>query len=126
MKRIIATDEAPAALGPYSQAVDTGDWVFVAGQVPIDPRSGKIESEDVGAQTRQVLENVSAILRAAGLGLESVVKATVFLQSMGDFKAMNEVYAEFFREAHPARAAVEVAALPLGAQVEIEVTARRG
>jgi 2-iminobutanoate/2-iminopropanoate deaminase len=125
MKKIIRTDHAPAALGPYSQAVDAGDLVFVAGQVPIDPASGKIEVADISAQTRQVLENVRAILEAADLSLANVVKATVFLQSMDDFKSMNAVYAGYFPDSPPARAAVEVAGLPLGALVEIEVIARR-
>lgn len=125
MRKAIKTDHAPAALGPYSQAIDTGDLVFVAGQVAIDPSTGKIEVDDIASQTRQALENVKAILAAADLGMQSVVKATVFLQSMDDFKAMNAVYAEFFAEDPPARAAIEVAGLPLGAGVEIEVIARR-
>ncbi|MFQ5510932.1 MAG: RidA family protein [Candidatus Krumholzibacteriia bacterium] len=125
MKKAIRTEHAPAAIGPYSQAVDTGDLVFVSGQVPVVPGSGQIEASDIAGQTRQSLENVKAILHAAGLALDDVVKATVFLQSMEDFKAMNTVYAEFFAETPPARAAVEVAALPLGALVEIEVLARR-
>ncbi|MEE9271042.1 MAG: RidA family protein [Candidatus Krumholzibacteria bacterium] len=125
MKKIVSTDSAPAALGPYSQAVDTGDLVWVSGQVPLDPVSGRIEAPDIVTQTRQSLENVKAILEAAGLGLTDVVKATVFLQSLSDFKAMNAVYAEYFTEDPPARATVEVAALPLGAMVEIEAVARR-
>ena len=125
MKKIVSTDHAPAAIGPYSQAIDTGDLVFVAGQVPINPASGKIEVSDIKDQTRQVLENVAAILATADLELSHVVKATVFLQSMQDFKAMNEVYAEYFNEEPPARAAVAVAALPLDARVEIEVIAKR-
>jgi 2-iminobutanoate/2-iminopropanoate deaminase len=125
MKKIISTDKAPAAIGPYSQAVDTGDLVFVAGQVPIYPPQGKIVVDDVTGQTRQVLENLKAILNAAGLGMENVVKATVFLVSMDDFQDMNKVYSEYFSNEPPARAAVEVAALPLGARVEIEAIARR-
>jgi len=125
MKKIISTDKAPKAIGPYNQAVDTGDLVFVAGQVPIDPAEGKITSSDVSGQTRQVLENVKAILTAADLDLNNVVKATVFLQSMGDFNAMNNVYAQYFEKDPPARATVEVGGLPLGALVEIEVIARR-
>jgi 2-iminobutanoate/2-iminopropanoate deaminase len=125
MKKIIKTDHAPAALGPYSQAVDTGDLVFVAGQVPVNPASGSIESDDVSSQTRQALENVKAILEASGLTLGHVAKVTVFLQSMDDFKAMNAVYAEYFSGDPPARAAVEVAKLPLGALVEIEAIAHR-
>jgi len=125
MKKIIKTDRAPAAIGPYSQAVDTGDLVFVAGQVPINPASGKIEVTDIEGQTRQALENLKAILEAADLGLENVAKVSVFLQSMDDFKSMNAVYAEYFTSDPPARAAFEVAGLPLGARVEIEAIARR-
>ena len=125
MKKIVRTPRAPAAIGPYSQAVDTGDFVFVAGQVPIVPAEGKIVAERVAGQTRQVLENIKEILAAAGLGLENVVKTTVFLRSMGDFREMNEVYAEYFANEPPARATIEVAGLPLGALVEIEAVARR-
>ena len=125
MKKIINTDKAPAAIGPYSQAVDVGDLVFVAGQIPIHPPEGKIVKQDVAGQTRQVLENIKAILAAAGLGMENVVKATVFLKSMDDFQEMNKVYAEFFKDDPPARAAFEVCALPLGARVEIEAIAKR-
>ena len=125
MKKIISTDKAPAAIGPYSQAVDAGDFVFVAGQVPVYPPEGKIVARDVTGQTRQVLENLKAILEAAGLTMGHVVKATVFLASMDDFQEMNKVYSEYFSSDPPARAAVEVGALPLGARVEIEAIARR-
>jgi 2-iminobutanoate/2-iminopropanoate deaminase len=125
MKKIVKTDKAPAAIGPYSQGVDAGDFVFVAGQIPIVPAQGKIVEERVAGQTRQVLENIKHILSAAGLGLENVVKTTVFLKSMGDFREMNEVYAEYFEKDPPARATIEVAGLPLGALVEIEAVARR-
>lgn len=125
MKKIVSTDKAPAAIGPYSQAVDRGDLVFVAGQVPIYPPEGKIVEKTVAGQTRQSIENIKAILAAAGLGLEHVVKTTVFLVSMDDFREMNEVYAEYFREMPPARATVAVSALPLGARVEIEAVAGR-
>ena len=125
MKKVIRTDHAPAAIGPYNQAIDTGDLVFVAGQVPINPASGQIEATDIEGQTRQVLENVAAILAEAELGLGDVVKATVFLASMDDFKPMNAVYAEYFAEDPPARAAFEVSRLPLDARVEIEVIAHR-
>jgi 2-iminobutanoate/2-iminopropanoate deaminase len=125
MKKIISTDKAPAAIGPYSQAVETGEFIFVAGQIPIYPPEGKIVAGDVTGQTRQVLENLKAILEAAGLGLESVVKTTVFLSSMADFQEMNNVYSEYFSNDPPARATVEVAALPLGARVEIEAVAGR-
>jgi 2-iminobutanoate/2-iminopropanoate deaminase len=125
MKKIVKTDEAPAAIGPYSQAVIAGDFVFVAGQIPIAPAQGKIVEDRVAGQTRQVLENIKHILSAAGFGLENVVKTTVFLKSMGDFREMNEVYAEYFEKDPPARATIEVAGLPLGALVEIEAVARR-
>ena len=125
MRKIVSTDHAPAAIGPYSQAIDLGDFVFISGQVPINPPTGKIEVTDITSQTRQVMENLKAILGAAGLTLENVVKATVFLQSMDDFKAMNAVYGDYFPKDPPARAAIEVAGLPLGAQVEIEAIARR-
>lgn len=125
MQKIIETGDAPAAVGPYSQAVDTGDFVFVSGQIPINPASGEVEAKDIAGQTRQSIENLRAILEAAGLGLANVVKATVFLQSMDEFRAMNEVFAQYFSQAPPARAAVEVAALPLGVRVEIEAIARR-
>ncbi len=125
MKKIVSTKSAPAAIGPYSQAVDTGDLVFVSGQVPIVPAQGKIVEESIAGQTRQVLENIKAILAAAGLKLDHVVKTTVFLTSMGDFGEMNGVYAEYFSADPPARATIEVSALPLGARVEIEAVARR-
>jgi 2-iminobutanoate/2-iminopropanoate deaminase len=125
MKKIIKTDRAPAAVGPYSQGVDAGDLVFVAGQVPISPSEGRIVEETVAGQTRQSIENIKAILAEAGLGLDKVVKTTVFLLSMDDFREMNEVYAEYFRGEPPARATVAVAALPLGARVEIEAVASR-
>jgi 2-iminobutanoate/2-iminopropanoate deaminase len=124
MKReIIATDKAPAAVGPYSQAVRAGDFVFTAGQIPLDPATGRLVEGGIEAQTRQVLTNLSAVLQAAGTSLASVTKTTVFLTDMGDFKAMNGVYAEFFPAAPPARSTVQVAALPLGARVEIEAVA---
>ena len=121
MKKIIATEKAPAAIGPYSQAIDCGTFLITSGQVPIDPATGELVPGGVAEQTRQSLTNVKAILAQAGLTMDNVVKTTVFLQSMGDFAAMNAVYAEFFTEGqYPARSAVEVAALPKGALVEIE------
>ena len=121
MKKIIATEKAPAAIGPYSQAIDCGTFLITSGHVPIDPATGEIVPGGVAEQTRQSLTNVKAILAQAGLTMDNVVKTTVFLQSMGDFAAMNAVYAEFFTEGqYPARSAVEVAALPKGALVEIE------
>ena len=120
---IIATDKAPAAVGPYSQAVRVGDFVFTAGQIPLDPTTGQLVEGGIEVQARQALTNVSAVLEAAGTSLANVVKTTVFLADMGEFKAMNGVYAEFFPEAPPARSAVQVAALPLGARIEIEAIA---
>ena len=122
-KDIIATDRAPAAVGPYSQGVQLGHLVFTAGQLGLVPETGKFAGADVQTQTRQALENVKGVLEAAGSCLKHVVKVTVFLQDMGEFSLMNEVYAEFFSENPPARSAVEVAALPLGGRVEIEAIA---
>lgn len=123
----IKTDKAPAAIGPYSQAIDSGcGLVFVSGQLPIDPATGAFPEGGVREQTRQSLLNASAILQAAGLGLSDVVKTTVFLADMGDFAAMNEVYASFFTEPFPARSAVAVKTLPKGALVEVECIAARG
>ncbi len=122
-KRIIATDKAPAAVGPYSQAVRLGDFIFTAGQLGIVPGTGEFAGPDIEAQTRQALENLKAVLEAGGSCLEHVVKTTVFLQDIGEFARMNAVYAEFFPESPPARSAVQVAALPLGGRVEIEAVA---
>ena len=120
----ISTSNAPAAIGPYSQAVDSGaGLVFLSGQLPIDPATGAFPEGGIQAQTRQSLRNVQAILAAAGLNLSDVVKTTVFLADMGDFAAMNEVYAEFFAEPFPARSAVAVKSVPKGALVEIECIA---
>ena len=122
----IKTSNAPAAIGPYSQAIDSGTGlVFVSGQLPIDPATGSFPEGGVKAQTKQSLLNASAILREAGLGLGNVVKTTVFLADMGDFAAMNEVYSEFFSAPFPARSAVAVKALPKGALVEIECIAAK-
>lgn len=123
MNKIIHTDKAPAAIGPYSQAVQTGDLLFVSGQLPIDPATGAFAGEDIASQTRQALKNISAILEAAGYTCADVVKATVLLADIGDFAAMNAVYAEFFVSDCPARAAFAVKDLPKGAKVEIEVIA---
>ena len=125
--KAIKTDKAPAAIGPYSQAIDSGcGLMFVSGQLPIDPSTGAFPEGGVKEQTRQSLLNASAILQAAGLGLSDVVKTTVFLADMGDFAAMNEVYASFFTEPFPARSAVAVKTLPKGALVEVECIAARG
>ena len=121
MKEIISTPNAPAAIGPYSQAVRAGSLLFVSGQIPLDPASGQLVENTIQAQAARSLENLKAILTQAGGTLDNVVKTTVFLQNMGDFAAMNAVYAEFFTEGqYPARSAVEVGALPKGALVEIE------
>ena len=126
MKQRINTDQAPAAIGPYSQAIDSGTGlVFVSGQLPIDPATGAFPEGGVQEQTRQSLTNAKAILEAAGLSLANVVKTTVFLADMGDFAAMNEIYAQFFSEPFPARSAVAVKTLPKGALVEVECIAAR-
>jgi 2-iminobutanoate/2-iminopropanoate deaminase len=123
-KRIIRSEKAPAPIGPYSQGVIAeGQLLFTAGQVGMDPKTGQMVEGDVKGQTRQVLENLKAVLGAAGGGLTDVVKTTVFLKSMDDFGAMNEVYGEYFKDSPPARGAVEVARLPRDAKVEIEVIA---
>ena len=122
-KKIITTDQAPKALGPYSAGVSTGCMVFTAGQVGIDPATGKMVEGGIQAQTRQVFKNLQAILETAGSGLDQVVKTTVFMQDMGEFGLMNEVYATFFSEKFPARSTFQVAALPAGAAVEIEAVA---
>ncbi len=123
MKKIISTAAAPAAIGPYSQAVRAGSLIFCAGQVPLDPKSGQIVSEDIAEQTRRVLDNLSAILESEQLTLASVVKTTVFLTDFGDFQKMNEIYATYFKDQPPARSTVEVSALPKNARVEIEAIA---
>ena len=125
-RQIIATSEAPGAVGPYSQGVATDGLVFTAGQIPINPASGKVEATTIEDQTRQVLNNVDAVLRAAGSGLHRVVKMTVFMTDLGDFQAMNGVYSEFFPADPPARSAVQVVALPLGVQIEMEAIALTG
>jgi 2-iminobutanoate/2-iminopropanoate deaminase len=119
-KEIISTKNAPGAVGPYSQGVRVGNLVFTAGQVAIDPAVGKLVGEDAPAQADQALRNLKAVLEAAGSSLDKVVKTTVFLKSMADYKGVNEVYARYFTQNPPARSAVEVAGLPLGALVEIE------
>ena len=123
----ISTTDAPAAIGPYSQAIAAGDLIFCSGQVALDPATGELGDDDVRAQTRRALENLSAVLSAGGATLGDVVKTTVFLVNMGDFAAMNEVYGEFFTSEPPARSTIAVAALPRGARVEVEAIAlRRG
>lgn len=122
-REVIATTKAPAAVGPYSQAIKANGFVFTAGQLGLDPATGKLVEGDVTDQARQALKNLQAILEAAGSSLEQVVKVTVFLKDINDFKRVNEVYAEFFQANPPARSAVQVAALPLGGLVEIEAVA---
>jgi 2-iminobutanoate/2-iminopropanoate deaminase len=126
MKRAVSTNDAPAAIGPYSQAIRSGPMLFCAGQIPLDPKTGQIVTGDVSDQTRRVLENVRAVLGAAGLGFGDIVKTTIFLTDMNDFQTVNEVYASYFRENPPARSTVGVASLPKGAKVEIEVIAMSG
>ena len=124
--KAISTDKAPAAIGPYSQAIDSGaGLLFLSGQIPIDPATGAFVQGGVQEQTRQCILNAQAILQAAGLSLSNVVKTTVFLADMGDFVAMNEVYAQFFTQPFPARSAVAVKALPKGALVEVECIAAK-
>jgi 2-iminobutanoate/2-iminopropanoate deaminase len=124
-KRAIETAKAKA-VGPYSMAIEAGDYVYLSGQTPMDPATGKLVQSDIGAETKQCLANLQAVLEAADLTFASVVKANVFLTNMGDFAAMNEVYAKHFPAPYPARSTVAVAALPLGARVEIELVAYRG
>ncbi len=124
MKKVIATSAAPGAIGPYSQAIDTGTFVYASGQIPINPATGEIP-EGIEAQTKQSLANVCAILKEAGLTVDNVVKTTVFLADMGDFAAMNEVYASVFTAPYPARSAVAVKTLPKNVLVEVEVIALR-
>jgi 2-iminobutanoate/2-iminopropanoate deaminase len=123
MREVISTKDAPQAIGPYSQAIRANGWVFVSGQVAIDPSSQQVIAGDVAAQTERVLQNLSAILKAAGSGLEKAVRSTVFLKNLGDFAAMNDVYGRYFSSAPPARSTVEAARLPKDVLVEIDVIA---
>ena len=122
-KQVITTAEAPAAIGPYSQAIRVGNLVFTSGQIPLHPQTGDIVGETAAEQARQVLHNLQAVLQAAGASLQNVVKTTIFLTDLSQFAAVNAVYAEFFPENPPARSTVQVAALPRGVQVEIEAIA---
>ena len=126
VRRIVQTGEAPQAIGPYSQAVVAGGFVFASGQIPLDPRTGEFVAGGIAEQTERVLRNVSEVLQAAGTGLDKVVKTTVYLADMNDFAAMNEVYGAFFGENPPARSTVEAARLPRDARVEIDVIALAG
>jgi 2-iminobutanoate/2-iminopropanoate deaminase len=124
--RIVQTDAAPAAIGPYSQAIMAGGFLFTAGQIPLDPVTKQVVEGDIVAQTRRVMENLQAVLAAAGASWKDVVKTTVFLQDLNDFPRMNEVYSEVMGDARPARSTVQVAGLPRGVKVEIELVAHLG
>jgi 2-iminobutanoate/2-iminopropanoate deaminase len=124
LMKAISTADAPAAIGPYSQAIKSGDLVFLSGQVPIDPATGELVGGDIAAQTERVLDNLGAVLAAAGAGFGDVVKTTIYLVDLGDFVAVNQTYAKRFSAAPPARATVQVSALPKGARVEIDAIAR--
>ena len=126
MKKIISTNEAPAAIGPYSQGVRSGSFLFCSGQIPLDPKSGEIVPGDITAQTQRVLDNIAAVLRAEGLSFDHVVKTTIFLTNLGDFQRVNEIYGSYFKQDPPARSTVQVSALPKGANVEIEIIAASG
>jgi 2-iminobutanoate/2-iminopropanoate deaminase len=123
-KRAVATTAAPQAIGPYSQAVVAGDLVFLSGQIALDPERGRLVDGSIEDETRQVLKNLAAVLAAEGLGLAAVLRTTVYLTDLADFPRVNQTYAEFFQEPFPARATVQVAALPRGAKVEIDAIAR--
>ena len=123
IRETVSTDKAPKAIGPYAQAIKAGKFIYTAGQIPIDPQSGNLIAGGIAEQTRQVLENLKAVLEAAGSSLEKVVKATVFLKNMADFTVLNEVYGEYLGAAKPARSTVAVAELPRGALVEIDFVA---
>lgn len=123
MTEVISTDNAPGAIGPYSQAIKAGNMIFCSGQIPIDPATGEFVSDEIAEQTEQVFKNLTAVLEAGGASLDNVVKTTVFLADMGDFAAMNEVYSRYFVANKPARATVQAAGLPKNARVEIECVA---
>ena len=124
-RMVVSTDKAPGAVGPYSQAVIAGDLVFTAGTLPLDPKTGEVVADEIGAQVRQALSNVQQVLEAAGSSLDQVVKTTVFLTDFGNFAEMNSVYADFFTSAPPARSTVEIGPLPKGMLVQIEAVAVR-
>lgn len=124
-KRTVSTREAPAAIGPYSQAVEAGGFVFLSGQIPLDPVTGELVSGSIQDETRRVMENLKAVLAAAELSFADVVKTTIYVTDIGDFAAVNEVYGSYFKEEPPARATVQVAALPKGARVEMDAVARK-
>ena len=126
MLSAVSTESAPQALGPYSQAIRAGQFLFVAGQVPIDPATGNLVSGDIGAQTRRVFENLGAILEAGGASFQQVVRTTVYLADLAEFSAMNEVYATFFKPPQPARSTIEASRLPRDARIEVDVIAFLG
>lgn len=123
MKKVVATDGAPAAIGPYSQGIMAGQFIFVSGQTPLDPKTGKLVEGGIREQTARALDNIAAVLEAAGTGLDNVVKVTVYLEDMNDFAEMNDVYASYFVSEQPARCAIEVSRLPKDAKVEIDAIA---
>ncbi|OGP91604.1 MAG: hypothetical protein A2156_06545 [Deltaproteobacteria bacterium RBG_16_48_10] len=122
-KKVIQTDKAPKAIGPYSQAVQAGNFLFLSGQIPLDPRTGELVKGDIGRQTQQVLENIKGVLESQKLGMENVIKVTIFLKDIGSFSRVNEVYASYFPTPAPARSTVGVAKLPRDAEIEIEAIA---
>jgi 2-iminobutanoate/2-iminopropanoate deaminase len=122
-KKVIQTEGAPKAIGPYSQAIQAGNFLFLSGQIPLDPKTGELVKGDIRKQTQQVLENIKGVLESQGLGMENVVKATLFLKDIGNFNQVNEVYANYFPSSPPARSTVEVAKLPRDADIEIEAIA---
>jgi 2-iminobutanoate/2-iminopropanoate deaminase len=122
-KKVIQTERAPKAIGPYSQAIQAGNFLFLSGQIPLDPETGELVKGDIGQQTKQLLENIKGILESQELGMEDVVKVTIFLRDIGNFNRVNEVYATYFLPPAPARSTVEVAKLPRNAEIEIEAIA---
>jgi 2-iminobutanoate/2-iminopropanoate deaminase len=122
-KRVIQTEKAPKAIGPYSQAIQAGNFLFLSGQIPLDPKTGELVKGDIRQQTKQVLENIKGVLESQKLGMEDVVKVTIFLKDIGNFNQVNEVYATYFPSSPPARSTVEVAKLPRDADIEIEAIA---
>jgi 2-iminobutanoate/2-iminopropanoate deaminase len=122
-KRVVQTDRAPKAIGPYSQAIQAGDFLFLSGQIPLDPRTGELVKGDVGQQTKQVLENIKGVLESQKLGMEDVVKVTIFIKNIANFNQVNEIYSTYFPTSPPARSTVEVARLPRDVEIEIEAIA---
>ena len=122
-KKVIQTEKAPKAIGPYSQAIQAGNFLFLSGQIPLDPKTGELVKGDIRKQTQQVLENIKGVLESQGLGMEDIVKVTIFLKDIGNFNQVNEVYATYFPSSPPARSTVEVAKLPRDADIEIETIA---